>query len=658
MEVSKQIEGFIEFYESIKDKVLESFRLKKQFLYIDFSKLSKQNPDLANELLDDPEEVLQAAKIAIEKVVTENVKDFKIRVTNLPNSCKIPIWEIRKDLKRFIKVEGYLTELGRILIRPIAKKYECPSCGNIITILRHDEFSKIPEPTKCGCGKKGKLRLFDSVTINVRKVVIEEDMMQLNERQSPRTKVVLLKYDLVGTEMDEQLIVGKKLLINGWLNTYIVDERNEDMDTYLHANSIEFLNVGWSTIKLSKKEEDFYKEFVKNKDFKSNMKQSIMPGIHGEEEVKEALLLQLVGSNNITDKDGYLHQRGCIHIALIGNPGSGKTVMLKYIGKFWPIYRFTSAITSTGRGLIAIVDRDKQLNNQWVLIPGVIPTCSNGLTSIDELDKMNKDDYGYLNNAMNDLKIYIDKAAKGILETDTSLLCSLNPRGRVFIFNEPIHSQIELPPDLLDRFDIIIPVFAKVNEEDQRRVFRIGLNKRNKDKEVEPIYDTKTVIKFIAYSRTIIPRITEEMGKIIEDRLMKFMRNPNEEAYISNRIFDTIFRLVCAEARLNLREEVTVEDLNAAMDILIYSYKQQGLITSDGLLDFERVERVDEMAANIHTAVKEFINAQEQKEISIQDIVEELKEKFDVDRIEETIEKMKRVGDIYEPKYGIVMKVG
>ena len=83
-----------------------------------------------------------------------------------------------------------------------------------------------------------------------------------------------------------------------------------------------------------------------------------MPTIHQDKEVKHALLLQLVGADNVYDKSGFLEERGCIHIALIGNPGTGKTYMSRRIGKFWPIYRFTSAVTATGRGLIAVATFD------------------------------------------------------------------------------------------------------------------------------------------------------------------------------------------------------------------------------------------------------------------------------------------------------------
>ena len=44
-------------------------------------------------------------------------------------------------------------------------KFECPSCGNVISkaspFWNSDVRKKLKEPTKCGCGRKGEFRLFD-----------------------------------------------------------------------------------------------------------------------------------------------------------------------------------------------------------------------------------------------------------------------------------------------------------------------------------------------------------------------------------------------------------------------------------------------------------------------------------------------------------------
>jgi len=659
--ISDTARAFRDFFEDeCYNLIMQSAQKGKNYFVIDFTALAQYNLDLADYLLDRPDDALEIAKIALRHFDIAGIENFKIRVDNLPDTCMIPIWEIRTQLNKFIKLEGYVSELGDILIRPVRISTECPNCAQSVTTIRTDDYTPAKIPEKClACGRKGKFIIVDQETITVWKIIMEEDLMELKERQVPKRKVVLLKDDLTSKEIERELHIGKKVVINGWLQTYIVNPKTGDMDTYFVANHIKFLERGWSVIITTEKEQEKFKEMAQEKDIIPRLKQSIMPSIHGEEEIKEALLLQLVGSDNVFDKDGFLEDRGNLHLALVGNPGSGKTYMIKYIGKFWPIYRFASAQTATGRGLIATATQEKALDNKWVLTPGVIPTCHGGLCAIDELDKMNKDDYGFLNNAMNDLKVHVDKAAHGILETDVAILTSMNPMGRVFTEGSPIYDQIVLPPDLLDRFDLIFPVFAKTEEEDQRKVFRIGLDKRREKKEFTPYYEKDTVVRYVAYARTIRPKISEDMGKIIEDRVIKFMRpgsNPTEEHKISNRIFGIVFRLICAYSRVHLREEVNIADLNNAMDLMVYSYQRQGLLTKDGLLDFARTERVDVTLANVWQAVKNKINelSKLKKEIPIGEIIDPLKNDYEEDKLDETVEKLKTQGYIYEPRRGFI----
>ena len=290
------------------------------------------------------------------------------------------------------------------------------------------------------------------------------------------------------------------------------------------------------------------------------------------------------------------------------------------------------------------------------MVAGIIPTCHLGLCAIDETDKMNKDDYGYLNNAMNDLFVFIAKAAQGRVDTDTSILATMNPRGRVFVSGEPIYEQIELPPDLIDRFDLMFPVSASANEEDQRKIFKIVISKRKKKEDIRPLIPEEDIIKYFAYARTINPEIPEELEKIIEDRVMQFVKPSGSERQISNRIFVVIIRLLHASARLHLRKEVTAKDVNDIMDLLIYSYKAQGLLDSSGILNYAVVEHIDEHIANAVPLVKKTLAELEKtiKPVPIQDLIKEINGMVPEEKIDEAIEKLKREGIIFEPRYGFL----
>lgn len=660
MEKQKLISKFRELIEAeYYGPLLDNIRKGWNFLLVDFSKISKFDNDLADFLLDNPEEAIESAELAILEFDLE-IKGVKFRVSNLPNSCRIPIWEIRDELIKFVKVEGYAIELGDILLRPLKIKFECPLCGKNMVGIRTNDFDGINPPKKCmHCHKNTKLSIVKVENTFIRKIIIEEDIMELGS-QMPKKKIVLLSHDLNSKEIEKELGVGRKVIINGWLKTVEVNTRTGDMNTYLIANSIEFLERGWGTIKLTKAQKESTIKLSKDKDVIKKMTQSIIPTIHGNEEAKESLFLQMLGSDNVYDSDGFLEDRGCLHLGFIGPPGTGKSYMARKVGKFWPIYRFTSAKTSSGRGLIAAAVQEKDLDKKWVLVPGVFPTCHKGMCVIDELDKIDENDCGFLNNAMNELKVYVDKVVHGVFDTDTATVATMNPIGRVFIPQDPVYKQIALPEDLLDRFDLIFPIYGMTEEEEQRKVFRMGLSKRTEKEKIKPIYDKQTVINYVAYARTIKPKIPTDMKIIIEDRVIKFMRpNTGGDRQVSNRVFGVIFRLIYAYARAHLRTEITVDDLNKAMDLLVYSYREQGLLTDNGLFDFAKTEHVDINAANSFKIVKAKIKelSEEKKVIPIGDVVSSLSTNITEDVVEENIEKLKKIGDLFEPRRGFIQLI-
>ncbi len=160
MEVSEQIKKFQNFIDgNCKAELLENIRKEKNFLVIDFSELSKFSPELASLLLDQPEEVISAAKLAIEEFDVGDVakKSFNIRFSNLPESQKIMIRNIRsKHIGKFFWFEGAVRQKSDVRPQVTSARFECPSCGNIINVLQLD--SNFKEPTRCGCqGSRGIL---------------------------------------------------------------------------------------------------------------------------------------------------------------------------------------------------------------------------------------------------------------------------------------------------------------------------------------------------------------------------------------------------------------------------------------------------------------------------------------------------------------------
>ena len=657
MEVSEQVKRFVDFIEeNYKKELLKQVREDKRFLLIDFSKLSKFDIELANDVLDQPEDTLKAAEIAIEQFDI-NVSNFRIRVKNLSKTSDRDIWKIRvNDLEDFVTIRGFIRRVGDVQHAISAAKFECPNCGNVINILMKDGAFK--KPTRCGCGRKGNFRLLSRELQDVQKLVLEEDPTLIKTKEGqpkkPKSILVTLAEDLCKAEIDASLQPSKNIAICGIIKDKQIKPFQVTCIKYIVANSISITD---DSIKANVTDKDIkkFKEMSKSKTLFEDLAQSVIPNIEGHLTARIAIVLQLVGGVALYI-DNELEERGVIHILLVGSPGQGKSVMLKRAVLFIPNSRFTGGKGASGVGLVAAVSKDEEFGG-YVLDAGAVAMSSGSICAIDELDKMSKSDRAHMNNAMVDMKVSIDKATiHATLETETMILGAANPKDRVFDKREVVWKQIGLTKDFLDRFDLIFPIQAAIKEEDKRKIANLVVGKyRGDSKYARPIYPKELVIKYIAYARkNIKPKITAEVQQYIVDNFINIVKPAavdEDAAYFSYRLLTNIVRLSQAVAKTKLESEVTVEDAQRAINILLDSLKAQEIITPDGF-DFERAEAiVPKKKRDILILLKQTIRKlqNKDKEANYDDIKKIILESgIDLDTFEEYLEKLKREGEVTE----------
>ncbi|MEK6974267.1 MAG: ATP-binding protein [Nanoarchaeota archaeon] len=348
IDAAVQIEKFKDFLESqYNKKINEIINSGKTSLVVDFIELSKFDLELSEELLESPEETIKAGDIALSQlgVFPNNLK--RIRFFNLPESQSVTIRNIRSvDLNKFISVLGIVRQASDVRPQVTMAKFECPSCGNSITIPQLD--SKFKEPSRCSCGRRGKFRLLSKDLVDVQRLIIEEAPETLEGGDQPKRIAVFLSEDLVEPRMEKKTTPGSKVKIMGLVKEIPLISKSGAQSTrydlIIESNYIEPTDEIYEEIDISPEDEAEIRKLSSDENIYEKLRDSIAPSIYGHGEIKEALSLQMFGGVRKVKDDG-TKQRGDMHILLVGDPGSGKSQTLQFIAKAAPKARFIS-----GRG--------------------------------------------------------------------------------------------------------------------------------------------------------------------------------------------------------------------------------------------------------------------------------------------------------------------
>lgn len=255
----------------------------------------------------------------------------------------------------------------------------------------------------------------------------------------------------------------------------------------------------------SEEEEQEFLEMSRRPDLYSVMAECIAPSIYGNKDIKKAILCLLLGGSKKILPDG-MKLRGDINVLLLGDPGTAKSQLLKFVEKAAPISIYTSGKGSSAAGLTASVQRDHS-TREFYLEGGAMVLADGGVVCIDEFDKMRDEDRVAIHEAMEQQTISIAKAGiTTILNARTSVLAAANPIfGRYDDMKTP-GENIDFQTTILSRFDMIFIVRDEHSREKDERMARhvMGLHKggRSLEEQAEAEIPVERMRRYLSYCKS------------------------------------------------------------------------------------------------------------------------------------------------------------
>ncbi|MDD1695689.1 MAG: minichromosome maintenance protein MCM [Methanoregula sp.] len=659
--------------------------------YRDVERFGKVGIALADELLVNPGKVLEDVWDAIKNGQLIRVKDGKepkginIRFINLPK--KVSIRNIRSDhINTFVSVEGILRKITEVRPRIIEAAFRCPA-GHVTRKIQ--KYGKFIEPEGCatdGCSFK-KLELLPKLSkfVDSQKLRIQESPEGLRGGEQPQTLDVDVTDDLSGIGTP-----GDRVIINGILRSQqrmIKGEKSTVFDIFLECNSLEFAEKEFEEVEISESDEDTIRTLSTDPMIYRKVTHSIAPTIYGSDDVKEAIALQIFGGIAKEMPDG-THLRGDIHVLLIGDPGIAKSQLLRYIVKLSPRAIYTSGQSSTSAGLTATAVKDEFGDGRWTLEAGALVLADMGIAAVDEMDKMQKEDRSALHEAMEQQSISVAKAGiTATLKSRCALLGAANPKYGRFDMWGDIADQINMPPTLLSRFDLI---FIMTDQPEQKRDLAIAehilkshgigeLIAQNKKtpipgvtdeyileqlKPIMPDIEPALFRKYVAYAkRSCFPVLSPEAKDALVSYYLRLrgIAEQNKPVPVTARQLEALVRLAEASARIRLSNSIDQHDAERVIHIVDACLRQIAYDARTGSFDIDKIATgISKEKRDIVRVIKDAIRdiGGEGRRAAKDQVIDLVVSKgFSRDKVETGIEMLVRSGEAMEPKLGILQLI-
>jgi len=643
---------------------------KKSFT-VDFDELLSSEPKLAQQLMEKPDDYLEYANRAAksqlqieEPEYAEEIGNVTVRFCGLPEATPLRILG-SKHIGKFVMLEGIVVRASPARPMVMEGAFKCKWCGAMSHVTQSGPF--LTAPLACSAPECRRKSSFDfiqeeSTFIDTQDVRIQERPEDLPPGQLPRwLDIKLLERDLVDAARpgDHIAVVGVTRAVAPTLPKV---GRLRSFTLHLDTNYIDVESKEPEKVLITPEEEKKICELARDPEIHSKIIHSLAPSVYGYEHIKEAIMYLLFGGAAKHFPDIII--RGDLNVLMVGDPGTAKSQLLQYVAKIAPRGLYTSGRGTTAAGLTAAVLRDK--TGGMTLEAGALVLADKGIAAIDEMDKMRTEDRVAIHEVMEQHTVSIAKGGiVATLNARTSILAAANPTLGRYDPYRTVGENISLPVTILSRFDLIFILrdVPEATKDAQMTEHILNLHRTGVSPTEAPI-EAELFRKYVSYAKNVKPTLTQEALDGLKEFYL-LMRAASETegtpVAITARQLESLVRIAEARARVALRDKVTFEDAERAIDIMKISLEQVGIDISSHKFDIDIIMTGKPKSLRDKLSIILGLITTMEKETGMVDkerLLERLQTEYDIQSgdAERFIGQMLKEGTLFAPRDGFLKK--
>ncbi|KAJ2610602.1 minichromosome maintenance protein 5 [Coemansia sp. RSA 1365] len=635
-EIQQKLFDFIQNFRDdnvfiYRDQLRQNLAVGENMLDVSLQDLASFDESLSQQLVNHPADVLPlfelAAQNSARRIVapgTQGLQDVpEVQVTLRSNTNVVNIRDLgSSQISKLVCVSGIVIGASSLTSKAVGVLLQCRSCRHTKVVQVAGGFAGVQIPRVCdreqmGQAEKCPLDSFEIITDKCK--FIDQQTLKVQEAPDLIPVGELPRHIVMSADrnLTNRVFPGSRVTLTGIFTVY--QHRNTKgtsavaiRQPYLRVVGIEINKSGNSFTKrvFTPQEEQEYTAMSRLPDIYNKFASSIAPSIYGNEDIKKAVSCLLLGGSRKTLPDG-MRLRGDINVLLLGDPGTAKSQLLKFVEKVSPISIYTSGKGSSAAGLTASVIRDPS-SREFYLEGGAMVLADGGVVCIDEFDKMRDEDRVAIHEAMEQQTISIAKAGiTTVLNARSSVLAAANPLFGRYDDTKAPGENIDFQTTILSRFDMIFIVKDEHNElRDQtiaRHVMQVHATRAPVEVEGGEL-SLETMRRYITYCKErCAPRLSAEAAEKLSSffvamraQLWSLERDSTERSVIpiTVRQLEAVVRIAESLAKISLSPVATIEHIDEAIRLFrmstmdaVQSGQGDGTTRTDLSAEMRRVEQ-------------------------------------------------------------------